>query len=193
MRQPAIAIFVFASAASAQFLRLPMRFERNIGQAAPEALFQASGPRQRLTLGRGGLSLAVASSGDAPRVAAVRLTWLGSAGATSADPSEKLPGVSNYYIGDQSSEWHTGIPHYARVTLREVYPGADLVCYGKDHRDMGRQSRRGQSARATGGHRRAVQQSPRFGGLSQPIANQFPGAGRSKWRGPGAGNCSYSQ
>ncbi len=132
MRSVVFASFVFISAASAQFLKLPLRFEPNVGQAPQAALFQASGPRQRLTLERDGLSLLAVSAGETPRAASVRLAWLGPAGARIVEPSEKLPGVSHYYIGDRPSGWHTNVPHYARVTMREVYPGVDLVCYGND-------------------------------------------------------------
>ena len=43
---------------------------------------------------------------------------------------DKLPGVANYYIGNDRKKWHTGIPTYARVKYQNVYPGIDLVYYG---------------------------------------------------------------
>ena len=43
---------------------------------------------------------------------------------------DKLPGVVNYFIGDDSSHWRAGIPTYARVRYRQIYPGIDLVYYG---------------------------------------------------------------
>jgi hypothetical protein len=59
------------------------------------------------------------------------------AGANS-DPEieglERLPGISNYFIGNDPKRWHTNIPHYARVRYREIYPGIDLVYKGiRDH------------------------------------------------------------
>ena len=44
---------------------------------------------------------------------------------------EKLPGKSNYFIGNDPEKWRTNVPHYARVAYEEVYPGIDLVFYGK--------------------------------------------------------------
>jgi len=41
-----------------------------------------------------------------------------------------LPGVANYLAGSDPSHWQTGIPTYARVSYRDVYPGVDLVYYG---------------------------------------------------------------
>src|SRR5262249_5590233 len=43
---------------------------------------------------------------------------------------DRLPGTSNYLLGNDPSRWHTDIPNYARVEARGVYPGVDLVYYG---------------------------------------------------------------
>lgn len=43
---------------------------------------------------------------------------------------DKLPGVSNYYIGNDPKKWRTGIPTYSRVEYQNVYPGVDIVYYG---------------------------------------------------------------
>ena len=40
-----------------------------------------------------------------------------------------LPGVSNYFLGDDPRAWRTGVPHYERVRYVDVYPGMDLVYY----------------------------------------------------------------
>jgi hypothetical protein len=44
--------------------------------------------------------------------------------------NDPLPGRSNYFIGNDPQKWHTGIPQYAGVHYRSVYPGIDLVFYG---------------------------------------------------------------
>jgi hypothetical protein len=43
---------------------------------------------------------------------------------------EKLPGVSNYFIGNNPAKWHTNVPQYARIQYEGVYPGINLVWYG---------------------------------------------------------------
>ena len=43
---------------------------------------------------------------------------------------ERLPGIVNYFIGNDSEKWHTDIPTFARVRYSETYPGVDLVYYG---------------------------------------------------------------
>ncbi|MGD0222420.1 MAG: SBBP repeat-containing protein [Terriglobia bacterium] len=43
---------------------------------------------------------------------------------------DKLPGRSNYFIGNDPKKWRTNVPTYAQVTYQGVYPGIDLVYYG---------------------------------------------------------------
>src|SRR5262249_3743756 len=38
----------------------------------------------------------------------------------------------NYLIGRDPRRWHRGVPHYAKVRYRDVYPGIDLVYYGNE-------------------------------------------------------------
>src|SRR2546426_10342002 len=53
-----------------------------------------------------------------------------------ADPDPEVtglaeqPGRSHYLVGRDPRRWRTGIPHYARVVYREVYPGIDMVFHG---------------------------------------------------------------
>ncbi|HEV2424793.1 MAG TPA: choice-of-anchor D domain-containing protein [Terriglobia bacterium] len=57
-----------------------------------------------------------------------------------ADPNaavhgiDQLPGTSNYLIGSDPSQWRTGVPNYAKVRYESVYPGVDLVYYGRQGR-----------------------------------------------------------
>jgi len=48
---------------------------------------------------------------------------------------DKLPGVTNYFIGNDPHNWHSGIPTYSKVRYKGVYPGVDLVYYG-NHREL---------------------------------------------------------
>jgi hypothetical protein len=45
-----------------------------------------------------------------------------------------LPGMTNYFVGNDPSKWHTGVPTYARVRYAGIYPGIDLVYYGNQRR-----------------------------------------------------------
>ncbi len=44
---------------------------------------------------------------------------------------EELPGKSNYFIGNDPKQWRTNVPTYAKVRYQNVYPGVDLIYYGK--------------------------------------------------------------
>jgi len=44
--------------------------------------------------------------------------------------AQRLPGISNYFIGNDPKKWRTDVPHYAGVKYEGVYPGIDLVWYG---------------------------------------------------------------
>lgn len=47
---------------------------------------------------------------------------------------EKLPGIVNYFIGNDPAKWRTKIPTYAKVNYQEVYPGIDVAYYGNQGR-----------------------------------------------------------
>src|SRR5208337_516585 len=44
---------------------------------------------------------------------------------------DELPGKSNYLIGNDPNKWRANVPTYGRVRYENVYPGVDLVYYGK--------------------------------------------------------------
>jgi hypothetical protein len=45
-----------------------------------------------------------------------------------------LPGTANYFLGSDPAKWHTHVPTYAKVKYAGIYPGIDLVYYGKQGR-----------------------------------------------------------
>ncbi len=106
---------------------IPLHFEPNVGQTDPRVSFTARG---------GGMSIFVtpdetvlARRGAAP----VRMKLRGGKRAK-FEPVDKLPGVSNYYRGNDPRKWREGVPHYARVRARSVYEGIDVVYYGNGRR-----------------------------------------------------------
>jgi len=32
----------------------------------------------------------------------------------------------NYFLGNDPSKWHTDVPNYEAITLKDIYPGIDL-------------------------------------------------------------------
>jgi uncharacterized protein (TIGR03437 family) len=46
-----------------------------------------------------------------------------------AEGLDPLPGRANYLLGDDRSQWRTGVAQFARVRFRGLYPGIDVVYY----------------------------------------------------------------
>ena len=59
----------------------------------------------------------------------LRMKLLGANRQARIEGLDRLPGISNYFLGNDPAKWQTGVPNYGRVALREVYPGIDLVLY----------------------------------------------------------------
>jgi len=102
---------------------MPVAFEPNRGQDASGADFVAYGDGFALSLRPGRADLVSAGAHLATVLAGARKTAPGAG-------ESPLPGVVNYFKGEDRSRWITGIPRYGRVRYRAVYPGVDLVYYG---------------------------------------------------------------
>jgi len=113
---------------------LPMFFEANQGQTDPRVKFLSRGRVYGLflTADEAVLELHVetrlAASPSANNVIRMRLDGANAIARVSG--AELLPGKSNYFIGNDPSKWHRGIPQFARVNYESVYPGVDLTYYG---------------------------------------------------------------
>lgn len=105
--------------------RLPLTFEPNLGQAAEDSKFISRARGYTLLLKP--TEIVLASWGAQP----VRVTLAGANPAAKAVPLEELGARSNYFIGRDPRAWRTNVPNYARVRYESVYPGIDLVWYGK--------------------------------------------------------------
>ena len=107
--------------------RLPMRFEANQGQTDEQVDFLARGSGYTLFLTPKEAVLDLRAS-NAP--AALRMHLIGANPAPRVEGLDELPGKTNYFIGADSSEWHTDVSSYTGVGYRDVYPGIDLIYYG---------------------------------------------------------------
>lgn len=110
---------------------LPLNFERNVGQAAGQVQYLAHGPRYSIELTEQGALLAFASQNSATGKA-IHLRVQGADRTASPVAEESLPGVVNYFIGNDPAKWQTNIATFHKVRYRNVYPGIDLVYYGTD-------------------------------------------------------------
>ena len=65
-----------------------------------------------------------------PQFPVVRMKLLGANPNPEIEGLDRLPGISNYFIGNDPKKWRTNIPSYARLQYHDVYPGMDIVYYG---------------------------------------------------------------
>jgi len=112
--------------------RLPLRFEANQGQTNKSVRFLSHGAGYALYLTdrEAVLALQKQVGADPARTDVVRMQVVGA--NTKAEPTglNRLPGKSNYLLGDDPALWHTNIPAYSKVRYASVYPGVDLVYHG---------------------------------------------------------------
>jgi RHS repeat-associated protein len=144
-----------APAAQPTIQPLPISFEVNQGQTDPHEQFVAHGNGYGLFLSGSEVTLvlngsqAPASATSTPTVldpellpgtiatglnnsatAVLRMQFVGANSPAQAVGVDRLPGTVNYLIGNDPSQWHTGIATYGKVDYQNLYPGIDLVYYG---------------------------------------------------------------
>jgi hypothetical protein len=64
------------------------------------------------------------------KTALLRMQVVGANATAQPKGRDELPGRVNYFRGNDSARWRTGLPTYARASYEDVYPGIDLVYYG---------------------------------------------------------------
>src|SRR5208337_2795463 len=121
---------------------LPMSFEMNQGQTDRTIRFLARGQGYAIFLKPSEALLALQPAGQETRVPekagmpprpAYRALKMRIEGANPSAPAtglHRLPGISNYFIGNDPSRWRTHIPTYEKVQFENVRPGINLVYYG---------------------------------------------------------------
>jgi uncharacterized repeat protein (TIGR01451 family) len=60
--------------------------------------------------------------------------WFNASPSAAIRGVQRLPGASNYLVGDQASKWRRGVPQFARVEVKGLYPGVDVSYYGRGDR-----------------------------------------------------------
>ena len=129
--------------------KLPLTFEANHGQSDKQVKFLSRGEGYTLFLtgDEAVLSLrrAPAERTDRNRLASLQATAFRPGNEASAVLRMKLlhantsapvagldeqEGKSNYFIGNDPSQWQTNVSNFSQVRYQNAYPGVDLVYYG---------------------------------------------------------------
>jgi len=143
------------SRARSLFAGLPLIFEPNQGQANLDpadrrAKFVTRGSGYSLFLGSDGAILSLLSrepskrgrsrqDGAKPqasltRVESLEMKLAGANPNVNVTGADRLPGKSNYFLGNDPAKWRHGVPQFARVRYENVYPGINLLFYGNQGR-----------------------------------------------------------
>ena len=128
--------------------RLPLGFESNQGQTDSRVRFLSRGSGYLLFLTPDEAVLALESersqqpgrTSKLPQIgleigkpkppAVLRMQLVGSNAQAGMVGTDRLPGKSNYFLGNDPSRWYTNVPNYRKVAEHAVYPGIDLIYYG---------------------------------------------------------------
>jgi len=132
-------------------LKTPLSFEANQGQTDESVNFIARGSGYTLFLTPTESVMVMQQRETAPQTAdladplpmteptsikqsIVRMKLEGANPTPSVEGQEQLPGIVNYFIGNDPAKWRTTIPTYAKVHYKDAYPGIDVAYYGNQGR-----------------------------------------------------------
>ena len=115
--------------------KLPLSFEVNQGQADQQVRFLSRGSGYGFYLTARGAVLALQNQqsqhGEQANTAVLRMGLIGANAGAAINGVDRLPGTSNYFIGNDAKRWHTNVPTYAAVKYASVYRGIDLIYHGE--------------------------------------------------------------
>lgn len=111
--------------------KVSVYFEKNQGQsdASVKFLARAAGYNLFLTASEAVMVMTPAKSATAPVV--VRMALLGADAKAAVRGLGVLPGHTTYMYGNDPKKWQIGVEQFAKVRYGAVYPGIDVVYYGK--------------------------------------------------------------
>jgi hypothetical protein len=161
--EPVPALGGMRSLARPSLENAPLQFEPNVGQVPSDITFFARLGTDRLVFTSEGAVYQLRSADTRVPKTASRQAFMGQASRTeqviakmkglrrakkdgdvrmelvgrlpSAPVAEhQLRTVVHYYVGQDPRQWHTNVPTFASIRQRNVYPGIDVVHYGKGKR-----------------------------------------------------------
>ena len=109
------------------FASMPGWFTENKGQIEnPDVRFIYAASSCAVGFVESGYLLKITNEDNLTSV--VRVSFDGS-NPVAPEGKDELPHTSNYFIGNDSSKWRTGVPNYESAAYRNIYNGIDLVFY----------------------------------------------------------------
>ncbi|MFZ3094438.1 MAG: SBBP repeat-containing protein, partial [Methanothrix sp.] len=107
-------------------LKLPLSFIENRGQSPEDVKFMVriDGPMVLFTPSEVVFRLSCGNNSSA-----VHMSFENSSRGEIIG-EEQLPGLANFFLGNDSSQWISDIPTFGEIRYKELYPGVDLVFKG---------------------------------------------------------------
>ena len=99
----------------------PLAFER---ATSGDARWMARGNGYRLAVGAADVEVGL-------RDERLRILFVGADAKAPSAGLEALPGKVNYFVGSDPKAWLRDVSTYGRVRYSGVYPGVDVVCFGR--------------------------------------------------------------
>ncbi|MCT4605980.1 MAG: SBBP repeat-containing protein [Marinisporobacter sp.] len=121
---------------------MPISFQVNEGQSESEVKFLAKGdgynflftPKEAVFMLKQPEEIEIDKKADSyeQSISVIRLKLDGADKNPKVIGIEELTGKVNYFKGNNSNHWYKNISTYAKIKYLEVYPGVDLLYYGKN-------------------------------------------------------------
>ena len=113
--------------------KLALSFEANQGQTDSQVRYLARGPDYNLYLSTREAVLVSRAPvfSTTSKNTVVRMQFVAGHARPRLTGTDELPSKSHYLIGNDPRGWHTDVPHYGKVRYENVYPGVDVIYYGR--------------------------------------------------------------
>lgn len=108
--------------------KLPLSFVPNHGQTDASVKFTSRGNGYTLFLTGNEAVMGLHNA----ETYQLKLKLIGANASPQIVGQDQFVGKSNYFIGNDQSKWSAGIPMYGKVRYSEIWPGVDVVWYGKE-------------------------------------------------------------
>lgn len=114
-----------ASSSASVLKALPLRFTENRGQWPEAESFVAKRAGAVIRADTGGMRLELPGPAGAANRLLARLAFVVDGPASALEGVDPLPGLEHFFLGRDSTRWRTGVPAFAGVVWRSVWPGVD--------------------------------------------------------------------
>lgn len=112
--------------------RLGLAFVPNQGQTDGPVRFVVRGAGGTLFFTPSEAVLALPDPSIPLSSTVVRLRYQGANATPTLQAGTPLPGVVNYFVGNDTARWRTNLPTYADISYQQLYPGIDMRYTGTD-------------------------------------------------------------